>query len=110
MNLWKQKLGIGSAIYEIGSGKTVTLHYNEDATEDDVIPDPPSKLSDYGYMVSCEGVNYHPSDQGELRITEDTVSASVKVEDDGSGGDWPKWYAETLIGKIEEQMKEKAKA
>lgn len=105
MNLWEEKINIGRSIYEIGSGKTVTLHYNED-----VIPDPPSELSDYGYMVSCEKNNYYPSIQGELRITDDTLSASVEVEDDGSGGDWPKWYAETLIGKIEEQMKEKVKA
>jgi hypothetical protein len=108
MNLLKQKLGIGRAIYEIGSGKTVTLHYNEDATEDDVIPDPPGKLSDYGYMVSCEKNNYYPSIQGELRITDDTLSASVEVKE--SGESMAKWYAETLIGKIEEQMKEKAKA
>ena len=108
MNLWEEKLNIGRSIYEIGSGKTVTLHYNEDTTEDDVIPDPPSKLSDYGYMVSCEKNNYYPSIQGELRITDDTLSASVEVKE--SGESMAKWYAETLIGKIEEQVKEKEEA
>ncbi len=41
MNLWEEKINIGRSIYDIGPGKTVTLHYNEDTTEDDVIPDPP---------------------------------------------------------------------
>jgi len=93
MNLWEEKLNIGRAIYDIGSGNNVTLHFNKD-----------------GYMITSDVSNYYPDNQGEIQLSTNTLSASVQVKDDGSGGDWAKWYAETLIGKIEEQMKEKEEA
>lgn len=93
MNLWEEKLNIGRSIYDIGPDKTVSLHFNKD-----------------GYMIESDESNYYPDNQGEIQLSTDTLSATVEVKDDGSGGDWAKWYAETLIGKIEEQMKKKEEA